>query len=236
MRVEVNSWELVLSHHVRSQDHSGDQTVATPLLAEPPRQSSTLGFRVKCHGIVPWRFSILLGLLIVLGATSFILTRPLASCICPVWKAALTWSIPYDLERLVVSAFSTDTEQTEWHMGLIWVAHTLWSDSSNKGCLQTWSPTIQQLFSRSVQREAGRLSCSSVLCGNPSEVDSTTSEGTPLTERAQTSRGKANTSFFHILHRGCHQEVWHRFKVGLPTSNDPIKKIPYGVPSSLDLN
>jgi hypothetical protein len=30
-----------------------------------------------------------------------------------------------------------------------------------------------------------------------------------------------------FFYDGYHQKVWPRFKVGLPTSKDPVKKIPY---------
>lgn len=42
-----------------------------------------------------------------------------------------------------------------------------------------------------------------------------------------------NTSVAHALYKGCHKKVWFRFMVGLPTSNDPVKKNPSWV-SCLD--
>lgn len=156
----------------------------------------------------------------------------LVSRICSLWKAACTWSILYDLE-LVVSAFSTETEQTEWHMGCIWVAHTLWSDYSNNGCLQKGRPRIQQLFGRSSVRldVLAALPCmwesfGSRLCHKWRNV---------LDRESLGEQGKSK-HFFPTFHTGCHQEVRHRFKVGLPTSNDPIKKSLTGVPSSLGFN
>lgn len=53
---------------------------------------------------------------------------------------------------------------------------------------------------------------------------SNASEGVDLPLRVRASWGRASTSFLCALFIGCHWEVWYRFEVGLPTSNDPLKK------------
>ena len=40
--------------------------------------------------------------------------------------------------------------------------------------------------------------------------------------------GKHTKASFSVsFYVGCHQKAWPRFRVGLPTSNGPIKKIPH---------
>lgn len=59
---------------------------------------------------------------------------------------------------------------------------------------------------------------------NPEEVGTSASEGTNSTKRMGASRQRAVASLFHVLYIDCHQEVGARFKVGISTLNDPIKK------------
>jgi hypothetical protein len=66
------------------------------------------------------------------------------------------------------------------------------------------------------------------LCWNPKEVSSSVKEwlGSKTDGHASESRGKQAKSkfFFPLSFVGCHQKVWPRFIVWLPTSNDPVKK------------
>lgn len=52
---------------------------------------------------------------------------------------------------------------------------------------------------------------------NPKEVGSNAREEMYLPEETR-------TSFFHTLYISSRQKLRHRFKVGLHTSNDPVKK------------
>lgn len=46
-----------------------------------------------------------------------------------------------------------------------------------------------------------------------------------LPVRVRASRHQAEACFFHVIYVGCRQKMRHRFRVGLPASKDPIKKI-----------
>ena len=46
-----------------------------------------------------------------------------------------------------------------------------------------------------------------------------------LPVKVSASGHQAEAFFFHILYVSCRQKMRHRFRVGLLTSNDPIKKI-----------
>jgi hypothetical protein len=59
---------------------------------------------------------------------------------------------------------------------------------------------------------------------NTEEVGSNMSEGINVPGRVKASRQSVRASFFHVLYIGGHQKMWPRFKVNLPTSNDPVKK------------
>lgn len=46
-----------------------------------------------------------------------------------------------------------------------------------------------------------------------------------LASENEGNQQQKEAAFFRVLL--CLQKVWPRFRVGLPTSNDPIKKTPY---------
>jgi hypothetical protein len=44
-----------------------------------------------------------------------------------------------------------------------------------------------------------------------------------LPVESRSSRQRAKSSFFNVLYRGCHQQVWPRLKVDFPTSKKKKK-------------
>ena len=60
---------------------------------------------------------------------------------------------------------------------------------------------------------------------HPQEVGSNMSEEMDLLVRVRANRPRAKKApFFHTFYKGCHRKVQPKFKEGLPTPNDPIKK------------
>lgn len=92
--------------------------------------------------------------------------------------------------------------------------------------LFSWSSieSTNSLMSTESQRNPRELL---VFClhWNMEEVGSSQQQNIILPVRVRASRHQAEACFLHVLYVGCHQKMWHRFRVGLTTSNDPIKKI-----------
>lgn len=116
--------------------------------------------------------------------------------------------------------------QSVYHLfkwNLLELAYRLHSEYFNNDC---WKVHTDKSHS---DREAGHLSWLSVHPGIPKKWALIPWRNELAME------GKSKQLPFPMFFTGCHQTVWPRFLVGLPTSNDPIEKKPSQGFSSLQM-
>lgn len=106
------------------------------------------------------------------------------------------------------------------YVEFIRVSYMILSISSNNGCLLPESLKSNSCWVHSVCLMS--LVLFSIFWSL--EVGTNTNEVKTFPVLVRSSRQIITASFFHSLYIGCQQKVWPRYKMGLPRSNDPIKK------------